>query len=183
MNFKQDNCDIQGCSGKHSARGLCDKHYSRWKRHRNPLVYRPKKISDAERFWSKVKKNDGACWDWIGAFFSGKRRGQFKVDGKTLHAYRFAYELIKGKIPHGLTIDHLCNNPNCVNPDHLEAVTMEENRARVPRKKLCPRGHERVVGTRRCKICSVYFIPSRLPEARKAQYQKMKEIHATPAST
>lgn len=82
-----------------------------------------------ERFWSKVQKTD-ECWLWTastagkgyGKFYTGRGRGQY--------AHRFSYELHKGPIPSGLTIDHLCCNPACVNPDHLEAIPNSLNRGR-----------------------------------------------------
>lgn len=63
-------------------------------------------------------------------------------------AHRFAYELIRGKIPEGLDIDHLCRNRQCVNPEHMEPVTPRENTIRgdtIPahnlKKTHCPKGH------------------------------------------
>lgn len=64
-------------------------------------------------------------------------------------AHRWAYELVVGPIPVGLTIDHLCRNPACVRPSHLEVVTMLENNLRAPTsvtainsaKTHCPKGH------------------------------------------
>lgn len=47
--------------------------------------------------------------------------------GETRMAHRVSHVLYKGPIPNGLVIDHLCRNPSCVNPDHLEAVTQKEN--------------------------------------------------------
>lgn len=64
-----------------------------------------------ERFWSKVKKTD-SCWIWI----AGKKStgyGQYWDGNKKVHPHRFAYQQIKGKIPDGLTIDHLCRNKLC----------------------------------------------------------------------
>lgn len=119
-----------------------------------------------DSFWNKVKKTE-SCWLWTAA----KTRGYgsfFPCMGTHIYAHRFSYELIKGKIPKGLTIDHLCRVINCVNPAHLEAVTLRENvlrgnslSARRSRQTHCIRGHkldsENVYTTKRrqrhCKKC------------------------------
>jgi hypothetical protein len=69
--------------------------------------------------------------------------------GKVLLAHRVSYELVKGPIPEGLHLDHLCRTPLCVNPDHLEPVTHRENllrgntfAARNAAKTHCVQGHE-----------------------------------------
>lgn len=74
-------------------------------------------------------------------------------------SYIFAY----GSIPDGLEVDHLCNNPKCILPSHLEAVTHAENMRRgVERRTRCKRGHiycnitvsmNNKGGTRRCLVC------------------------------
>jgi len=70
------------------------------------------------------------------------------IDGETwtrmIGAHRMTYTVLRGPIPPGLTIDHLCRNSRCVNPDHLEPVTQEENVRRaksLARKRTCKRGH------------------------------------------
>jgi len=70
-------------------------------------------------------------------------RGQLWVDGRMVTAYRLAYEWWIGPIPDGWTIDHIeCDNPGCVNPQHLKACTAKDNIRRAAlRKTHCPRGH------------------------------------------
>jgi len=70
-----------------------------------------------QAFWAKVNKTD-TCWIWI-ASFKYKTYGYFR--GRFAHIV--AYELTKGLVPEGLELDHTCENPSCVNPDHLEPVT------------------------------------------------------------
>ena len=123
--------------------------------------------SPAERFWAKADRpNESACWTWR-AGIDSRGYGQFYFRGKNNIAHRIAYELVKGPIPAGLVIDHLCRNPLCVNPAHLEAVTNRENMirgespsARQFRAAVCKYGHplqgDNVISTksgRRCREC------------------------------
>lgn len=101
-----------------------------------------------DRFWKKVgAPTDTGCWPWL----AGKQRGygRFMGSDKRVHrAHRIAYELLRGPIPAGLVIDHLCRNRGCVNPAHMEPVTHVENvmRGVAPpalngTKTHCPSGH------------------------------------------
>lgn len=83
------------------------------------------KYKGVDRFWDKVKKTD-YCWIWTGSL-NRLGYGQFRVGNKIMRAHRIAFQEINGPIPEGLTLDHLCRNPACVRPDHLEPVTMREN--------------------------------------------------------
>lgn len=67
-----------------------------------------------QTFWAKVEKTD-THWLWTGAHQS-RGYGSFAIAGKTYQAHRLAYETAYGPIPDGLTIDHLCRVPSCVNP-------------------------------------------------------------------
>ncbi|MDF2899680.1 MAG: hypothetical protein K0Q46_6466 [Rhodococcus erythropolis] len=121
-----------------------------------------------ERFWQKVQPT-GFCWEWI-ATRNDQGYGRTRVGEKWKLAHRAAYELLIGPIPEGMHLDHLCRNPSCVNPDHLEPVSARENMLRgfSPlalnlRTSVCQRGHSmedayvtrRVDGTplRRCRQC------------------------------
>lgn len=82
----------------------------------------------ARRFWDKVEKTDD-CWLWHGAE-NGRGYGRFSVAGRLVYAHRWSYELAHGALPAGQVIDHLCRNPRCVRPSHLQLVTQGENTSR-----------------------------------------------------
>ena len=80
-----------------------------------------------ERFWEKVDRSGVSdCWLWTGAI-QPNGYGRFWHYGKQGYAHRAAYRMFVGPIPEGLQLDHLCRVRHCVNPDHLEAVTLKEN--------------------------------------------------------
>jgi hypothetical protein len=93
----------------------------------------------------------GDCIVWTGAS-NRLGYGSLSVGGRFFMAHRLSYELSKGPIPAGLEIDHLCRNPPCINPAHLEAVSHTENvrrgEARIVTIRLraaqthCKYGHE-----------------------------------------
>lgn len=104
----------------------------------------PKPRPAAERFWVKVEKTDG-CWNWTGATQAGGY-GRFSgEDRKPVLVHRWSYKALVGPIPEGMTLDHLCKNTRCVNPEHLEVVSREANAYRGSRnaiKTQCDHGHE-----------------------------------------
>lgn len=99
-----------------------------------------------ERFWEKVDtRGSDECWPWL-AQKNKAGYGSFKMpgrDGRRTTAHRMAYVLAGGAIPEGWYVDHLCRNPSCCNPEHLEAVTPRENtlRGEVRQRELCRHGH------------------------------------------
>jgi len=113
---------------------------------------------------SKITRDSSGCWLWHGVILS-TGYGQAASNGRRFMAHRFAYELLVGPIPAGLTIDHLCRVRQCVNPDHMEPVSRWENVRRAPTnpvaanltKTTCPRGHEYTStgrkGWRKCRTC------------------------------
>lgn len=110
--------------------------------------------TEEQRFWRKVKIVENGCWEWQ----AGKHKfgyGMFGLETKVPHQYpivtahTYVYKKYVGPIPEGLELDHLCRNPSCVNPLHLEPVTPHENKRRGVspimlnfNKTHCIRGHE-----------------------------------------
>ena len=97
---------------------------------------------------ARIKVSVTGCWEWA-RYRDPFGYGRFSIKGYKRLAHRAAFEAFVGPIASGLTIDHLCRNSCCVNPDHLEAVTQRENvlrgvgpTSRNARKTHCPAGHE-----------------------------------------
>lgn len=109
------------------------------------------------RFWGNILCDQAThCWEWQG----NKRKGygRFWNGSRLVPAHRVSYELLVGPLPESLVPDHLCRNPGCVNPSHLEPVTRSENQQRGLQGKLyveCKRGHQisTTNGRRKCLIC------------------------------
>jgi hypothetical protein len=92
--------------------------------HRNRLSHEPFIIDPAS-----------GCWVWQrGRDHDGY--GRVSANGRTVRAHRMMYERIRGPIPVGAELDHLCRNPSCVNPDHLEPVSTAVNVRRGRQSKL-----------------------------------------------
>jgi hypothetical protein len=148
-----------------------------------------------ERFWERVQKTE-TCWLWIGGLTKAGY-GQFHIgpDGKGGYSYdlahRWCYKLWNGEIPQGLQLDHLCRVRNCVNPEHLEAVTPRVNTLRGhtraaanAAKTHCPYGHEYspdntifgTTGNRLCRSCWNRNARTRRDKVRAAQKAANRKV-------
>lgn len=85
-----------------------------------------------EDFWQRVDKS-GDCWLWTGAISNGTY-GKTNFAGKQYGAHQLAWILTNGEIPQGLFVCHKCDNPRCVNPDHLWLDTPKNNTHDMIRK-------------------------------------------------
>lgn len=144
-NGLRPSCSVPGCGRPNLARRLCNAHYCRWRIAGEAFDRGPATdftIKNRGRaVWDRIMDRrlitPTGCWEW-----QGKRTprgyGQLAVRERSLYVHRQSYEHHVGPIPTGLVVDHLCYNPPCFNPDHLEAVTQKENlrRSRDRRKAM-----------------------------------------------
>lgn len=103
------------------------------------------------------------CWNWTGSI-NKDGYGNFSIKHKNIRAHRFSYVYWNGCIQTTLVLNHICRNRKCVNPEHLEQVTVKENINKGRRfnseKTHCIHGHEfteentYILNEKRdCKIC------------------------------
>ena len=133
------------------------------------FVYQRKRVPVLIRLMQRIVVTE-TCWYFQAA---SKTNGYYHIfdpdlPNKDWLVHRYVYTISKGPIPAGLTIDHTCSNKQCVNPAHLEAVTIRENERRAAaRAPTCRRGHPRTVEncyyhqnknrntvTRVCRLCA-----------------------------
>jgi len=127
---------VAGCDRLRNAKGYCLKHYKVWRRRGTTDP-----ITAEQRFFAKVTQ-DGDCWVWPHRDKAGY--GISFYDGRRWLPHRWAYTFLRGEIPEGLELDHMCRNRGCVNPWHLEPVTRSENARRTYREA---EHHRSLMGT------------------------------------
>lgn len=131
-------CTVEGCLRPYNSRGYCRMHLGR--------LYRGADIGGAElknkpyeslgelferNGWTErvVQPELGPCWEWNGnKFTNGYGQANLVHNGKRNHlVHRLAYEHWHGDIPKGMVICHRCDNPPCMNPDHLFSGSHKQN--------------------------------------------------------
>lgn len=127
------HCTIDGCEKKHFGKGMCSMHYERVRTHGSTeIVLRVAKGSDVDvRAMMRLRlsmnsKQVGECIEYTGTL-ERAGYGSIMVNGHRTKAHRMSYQAHKGDIPVGLMVRHKCDNPPCINPEHLELGTQTDN--------------------------------------------------------
>ena len=172
--LKQDRakkgCVIPGCPRPHQGRGYCNKHLECFIRTGNPIPRRDWPIEDRilDIGWTVT---ESGCWEWngtiavngYGVITSGKH------GLRDAHMHRLSFEIFNGPIPAGAIVRHTCDNPPCMNPDHLLTGTQDDNMQDMVERRRhwrhgmtqCKRGHDLTKsdsfvvlgGNRKCREC------------------------------
>lgn len=87
--------------------------------------------------WKSILDLESGCWIWTGAL-DRKGYGAIFYKGRSQGAHRVSYQEYIGDIPHGLVIRHQCDNPSCVNPNHLSIGTQKDNVQDMVQRKRGP---------------------------------------------
>lgn len=128
------------------------------------------------------------CWPWLGA--RNKRGGHgvaYIGHQRSMAAHRAVYQLVIGPIPRELVTDHLCRNPWCVNPAHIEPVTQLENvrrgragdasRARCAAVTHCPQGHEYTIENTKLALLGNGYLARQCRECGRVRCREYQRAH------
>lgn len=124
-------CNVSDCIESAICRGMCNRHYIRWRKYGDPnteIKKEYKHLSTHERFLAQVVVSDNGYWTWNGCLNRGY--GRILVNGKRTGAHQYVYEYYVGPIPEGYEVDHCCRIASCVDIRCLDAVTHDENMRR-----------------------------------------------------
>lgn len=138
-------CKVDGCGNASMHLGWCRPHYRRWNKHGDPTAGGPFHYSNPDdAFKARTILNDETgCVEWSGSS-DAAGYGSMRINRKPVKAHRYSWCRKYGSIPDGMMVLHKCDNPKCVNVDHLflgdHNANMADMDAKGRRVKNQPKG-------------------------------------------
>lgn len=161
--MSERTCTVSDCTRPSRKRGMCNRHYENLRLRGSAVPQRDRSLGDRlqEIGWTVTPRG---CWEWSGSrnadgygIFTATRLGLANA-----RAHRLLYELAVGPIPEGLLLRHSCDNPPCVNPDHLIPGTQDDNM-----KDMVERGRHWRYGRTECDNGHDLTLPGATRKARR----------------
>jgi hypothetical protein len=131
-------------------------------------------LTDLQRFLQYVHKTE-TCWLWT-ASRDKDSYGGFALNGKTIGAHVAAYILLIGQVPLGLGVCHTCDNPPCVNPDHLFLGDQKANMSDCSRKGRCNNGGTKGEANGRVKLTKELVVFIRSSQENHTELGRMLDV-------
>lgn len=121
------------------------------------------------KFWRNVEQKETGCWEWMGAK-TKNGYGHMNIFYKNQYAHRISYEIKYGEIPVGMVACHKCDNPACVNPDHIFIGTQKDNI-----QDMIKKGRNEIVGNMKYPFSKIIEIRDKYNNGEK-NYSKLGRI-------
>lgn len=121
-------CSGPACDNPGNQGGLCHGHRKQARRGQklSPLKFRAPASMPLQDRLDHYTDKSGECWIWTGNKHPSGY-GMLTWEGRPRYAHRLWFEQLHGQVAAGMDIDHMCRNPSCVNPAHLQAVSHKQN--------------------------------------------------------
>jgi hypothetical protein len=124
----------------------------------------------------QYKVDENGCHTCISHYTRNDGYISVKIKGKNIRVHRLVYELHNGKIDNGLVVMHTCDNPSCINPNHMELGTHKENMEDKSKKNRTPKSQVRLTQDKKLELCLSNLTESDLCKKYGVSYRTVRNV-------